>query len=51
MAGDLWVISDTHLNHRNMLNFRDHVTGNLIRPGFNSVEEMNEYITEPWYII
>ena len=48
MAGDLWVISDTHLNHRNMLNFRDHVTGNLIRSGFDSIEEMNEYIIEQW---
>jgi len=44
MAGDTWVISDTHINHRNILGFRDHVTGALIRPGFDSIEEMRREV-------
>jgi len=48
MAGDIWIISDTHLNHRNILGFTDHVTGKPIRPGFDNIAEMNEYIIEQW---
>lgn len=43
---DIWVISDTHLNHENFLNFRDEL-GNQIRP-FGSVAEMNERILDRW---
>lgn len=44
---NLWFISDTHFNHDNILNFKDEA-GNLIRPGFSSVQDMNEKIVENW---
>jgi calcineurin-like phosphoesterase family protein len=44
--GDIWVISDTHFNHANILNFTDY-SGNKVRP-FASVEEMNETMIERW---
>lgn len=44
---DIWVISDTHLFHENILKFKDS-SGNLIRPGFSDVDEMNLYILEQW---
>jgi calcineurin-like phosphoesterase family protein len=43
---DIWVISDTHFNHKNILNFHDD-EGQRVRP-FNSVEEMNEVLIERW---
>lgn len=46
MARDIWVISDTHFNHANILDFRDDL-GNKIRP-FSSVQEMNEKIVDRW---
>jgi len=45
---DIWVISDTHFNHRNCLNFRDSATNDLIRPGFTDVNHMNEHMIERW---
>lgn len=42
-----FVISDTHFNHANILNFTDAV-GNKVRPEFDSVEAMNEHIVERW---
>jgi len=48
MARNIWVISDTHFNHTNILNFKldDGVTP--VRPGFNSLDEMNEHMIEKW---
>lgn len=46
MARDIWVISDTHLNHANILNFIDK-DKNHVRP-FGSVGEMNERILTRW---
>jgi len=43
---DIWVISDTHFNHANILNFTD-FSGNKVRP-FASVKEMNETMIERW---
>lgn len=43
---DTWVISDTHFNHKNILNFKDD-SGNSVRY-FSSVEEMNETMIERW---
>jgi len=43
----IWLISDTHFHHANILTFRGS-DGALIRPGFNSVDEMNERIVENW---
>ena len=43
---DIWVISDTHFGHSNILNFKDS-EGNPVRD-FSSVEEMNEVMIERW---
>lgn len=48
MTRDIWVISDTHFNHANILNFTDSRTGNLVRPGFADVNHMNEHMIEKW---
>jgi calcineurin-like phosphoesterase family protein len=46
---DIWVISDTHFNHANILNFTDSTTGELIRGArFSSVKEMDEHMIEQW---
>lgn len=42
---DIWLISDTHLNHANFINFE--VDGIPARP-FKTVEEMNETLIENW---
>lgn len=44
---DIWLISDTHFNHSNVLNFTD-IHGNLIRGQFKDIKEMNEYICDNW---
>lgn len=43
---NIWVTSDTHFNHENILNFKDS-EGKPIRP-FSSVEEMNAVMIENW---
>lgn len=43
---NIWVISDTHFNHQNILTFKDS-DGNPVRP-FSSVEEMNETMIDRW---
>lgn len=40
-----WVASDHHFFHENILSFIGE-NGELIRPGFSSVEEMNEFMIE-----
>ena len=42
-----FVISDTHFNHANILNFTNHA-GEKVRPEFDSVEAMNEHMIECW---
>ena len=44
---NIWLISDTHFNHANILNFADHA-GNLTRPEFDNVEQMDECMIERW---
>lgn len=44
---NIFVISDTHFFHKNILTFTK-PDGTFIRPGFESVEEMNEHIIEKW---
>lgn len=46
VSREIWVISDTHFNHRNILSFKDR-KGDFIRP-FSSVEEMDETMIENW---
>lgn len=45
---NIWVISDTHFNHENILKFIDGTTGRQIRPKFDSVEQMDEFMIENW---
>ena len=47
MTKDIWVISDTHFRHANILKFKDQY-GNLVRPGFADVDEMDEHMIERW---
>lgn len=45
---DIWVISDTHFHHANILKFTD-AEGNLVRGSrFQTVEEMDECMLENW---
>jgi calcineurin-like phosphoesterase family protein len=44
---DIFVISDTHFSHSNILKFTG-LDGQLVRPEFNSVEEMDELMIENW---
>jgi calcineurin-like phosphoesterase family protein len=48
MSKNIWITSDTHFNHANILNFTDSKTGNRIRPQFSCVQEMNETIIQRW---
>jgi len=46
---DIWVISDTHFNHTNILKFTDSETGELIRgTRFASTKEMDDHMVEQW---
>jgi calcineurin-like phosphoesterase family protein len=42
----IWIISDTHFGHKNILNFQNE--GKYVREGFSSVEDMNEQMIENW---
>ena len=45
---DIWLVSDTHWGHENVLKFTDR-DGKLIRGSkFASVEEMDEHMVERW---
>lgn len=44
---DRWFISDHHFGHTNILKFAD-AEGRLLRPGFESVEHMDEVMIERW---
>lgn len=43
----IWVISDTHFNHANILKFTDE-GGYPVRPGFKDVKDMNEVMIRNW---
>lgn len=43
----IWVISDTHFGHANILTFCG-ADGARIRPDFDSADEMDEYMVERW---
>ena len=45
---NIFIISDTHFGHANILKFTDSTTGERIRPQFASVEEMDEHMVERW---
>lgn len=44
---DIFVISDTHFGHANILTFKD-LEGGLIRPSFSNIDEMDEFIIDNW---
>ncbi len=44
---DIWVTSDTHFGHANILHFTDS-DGQLVRPGFTSVDDMNQTMVDRW---
>tara|TARA_B110000503_G_scaffold79985_1_gene122671 strand:- start:1309 stop:1860 length:552 start_codon:yes stop_codon:yes gene_type:complete len=48
MSSDIWVISDTHFRHANILKFTDSTTGELVRPQFTDVDAMDEHMIEQW---
>lgn len=49
MSRDIWVISDTHFRHANILKFTDSTTGKLVRgDDFKDVDEMDEHMIERW---
>jgi len=46
---DIWVISDTHFFHKNILTFTDSASGKLVRGDrFDDVDAMNEHMLEQW---
>jgi calcineurin-like phosphoesterase family protein len=46
---DIWVISDTHFRHENILKFTDSTTGALVRGDrFADVDAMDEHMIEQW---
>lgn len=45
---DIWFFSDHHFGHSNILSFTDWNTGDLVRPGFDDVDHMDEYMVEMW---
>ena len=48
MSRDIWIISDTHFQHENILKFTDR-DGNLVRGHlFKDVDEMDEHMIERW---
>ena len=49
MSRDIWVISDTHLHHANILTFKDSVTGRMVRGDrFNDVDHMDQCLLDNW---
>lgn len=44
---NVWIISDTHFDHANILNFKN-FDGDYVRPEFSDVDEMNESLIENW---
>lgn len=48
MLRNIFIVSDTHFGHANILKFTDSTTGERIRPMFNSLEEMDEFMVDRW---
>jgi calcineurin-like phosphoesterase family protein len=44
---DIWIISDTHFGHANMLRFKDS-DGAFVRSNFDSADHMDEHMIEQW---
>jgi calcineurin-like phosphoesterase family protein len=48
MSKNAFLISDTHFGHSNILTFTKDESGELLRPGFANVDEMNEHMVDQW---
>ena len=48
MARDIWVISDTHFDHANILNFTDREGRPTRGALFSDVDDMNEVMIHNW---
>jgi calcineurin-like phosphoesterase family protein len=48
MSRDIWFFSDHHFGHANILTFTDGNTGALVRPMFDNVDQMDEFMVETW---
>lgn len=48
MSRDIWFFSDHHFSHANILTFTDGKTGDRIRPMFDNVDQMDEFMVETW---
>lgn len=46
----IFIISDTHFGHENILKFRDSNTNELIR-NFSDIHDMNEHMVQRWNAI
>lgn len=47
MPNNIWIISDTHFGHTNILNFTDQQSGLKVR-NFYDVHHMNEHMIDRW---
>jgi calcineurin-like phosphoesterase family protein len=47
MPKDIWIISDLHLSHKNIIKFTRE-DGNLLRPGFRDIQHHDECLIENW---
>jgi calcineurin-like phosphoesterase family protein len=45
---DIWFFSDHHFSHENILKFTDSNSGELVRPNFDNVDHMDEFMVETW---
>lgn len=45
---EIYVVSDTHFGHANMLKFTDSTTGERIRPLWENVDDMDEHMIQQW---
>ena len=48
---EIWVTSDTHFNHKNILNFMDGDNKKFRGDLFASTQEMNEFMIQNWNAI
>jgi calcineurin-like phosphoesterase family protein len=48
MSRNIWFFSDHHFGHANILTFTDGTTGELVRPLFDNVDHMDEFMLETW---
>ena len=45
---NIFLISDTHFGHDNILKFTIDEDGTLLRPGFANAEEMDQHMVDMW---